>query len=87
LVTLFISFNLENITPLGWKLYQGWRAKLVKDMQHDTHLWRHRGDELEAINASSSFPSEWWLLGYMMYKPVDRFRALFTRRKKKEGAV
>ncbi|KUL83782.1 hypothetical protein ZTR_06613 [Talaromyces verruculosus] len=32
-ISLLISFNLENITTLGWRLYEGLRAKVVQEMQ------------------------------------------------------
>lgn len=76
---MVISFNLENITTLAWRLYEGWRAKVVKDMQsaNDDH-WRERGNRLVSINnPSSSFPSEWWLVGYWFWKQGIKLRDLF----------
>lgn len=82
-ITLFISFNLENITTLGWRLYQGWRAKVVQDMQSliGQH-WEERGNKLESTNnARSSLPSEWWLIGYCFWRIGINIRALYRRMK------
>ncbi|PCH05679.1 Hypothetical protein PENO1_021120 [Penicillium occitanis (nom. inval.)] len=82
-ITLLISFNLENITTLGWRLYEGWRTTVVKDMQFvDDDLWRERGNRLESINnPSSSLPSEWWLVGYWFWRLGAKVRSLDYRRK------
>uniref|UniRef100_A0A093V638 Serine/threonine-protein phosphatase 6 regulatory ankyrin repeat subunit B n=1 Tax=Talaromyces marneffei PM1 TaxID=1077442 RepID=A0A093V638_TALMA len=81
-ITLLISFNLENISTLCWRLYQGWRAKVVQDMQFvGNDYWMERGNKLESIDTPrSNFPSEWWLIWYAFWRLV---RALYYRKKQK----
>jgi hypothetical protein len=55
------------------KLYQGWRAKLVRDMGRDNR-WKERGDELQEFNLTRNAPSEWWLFGYVMYRIIKTIR-------------
>ncbi|KAK4233010.1 hypothetical protein C8A03DRAFT_19825 [Achaetomium macrosporum] len=46
LITLFVAFNLENITRSIGKVYHGWREKLVGDMRNDDR-WKEKGEELQ----------------------------------------
>ncbi|EED14695.1 ankyrin repeat-containing protein, putative [Talaromyces stipitatus ATCC 10500] len=86
-VTLFISFNLDNIAGLVQKLYRYWRKRLVQDMENDNHYWRERGEELGADGPSSSpTPSDWLLLGYLIHRLVDKSQGILFRRKRTEDS-
>lgn len=56
----------------------------MQDMQsvYDDN-WKQRGNRLESINnPNSSFASEWWLVGYWLWKMGDKVRALYYRMKR-----
>jgi hypothetical protein len=45
--------------------------------------WKQRGNRLESIDSpSSNFASEWWLVGYWLWKMGDNVRALYYRMKR-----
>lgn len=56
-------------------------------MQQDDHYWKKRGEELETSSPTRwKMPSEWWLLGYLMYKPVGAIKG-FLHKPKQEADV
>jgi hypothetical protein len=75
LITLFVAFNLENIAGSTGKLYYCWRDMVVEDMQ-DNNRWKERGEELRHLGPTRRTPSEWWLLGYLMYKSLEKIKSL-----------
>ncbi len=83
LITLVIAFNLENIIGLIGKFYNNWRAEVVREMQGDNH-WKKRGDGLHEFNFNRRTPSEWLLVGYLLYRLAEKFKAL-TGKKQKQG--
>jgi hypothetical protein len=74
LITLAVAFNLENIAGLVEKIYHGWRTKLMRDMRSDNR-WKEKGEELQEFNLTRRTPSEWWLLGYVMYRTMGKIWA------------
>ena len=86
LITLFVAFNLENIAGSMGKVYQHWRDKVVRNMRNDTR-WKERGEEFQDFNLTRRTPSEWWLLGYMVYRLMGTLTEKKRRSKGKESSA
>jgi hypothetical protein len=85
-MTLLVAFNLENIAGSMGKVYQCWRDKVLEDMRSDNH-WKERGEELQDLNPTRRTPSEWWLLGYLVYRLMGALTGKKRENKRKASRV
>jgi len=44
--------------------------------------WKERGDKLHDISFNRRTPSEWLLVGYLIYRLAGKFKALIGKRHK-----
>ncbi|PQE15320.1 ankyrin repeat-containing protein [Rutstroemia sp. NJR-2017a BVV2] len=80
LITLLVAFNLENIAGSTGKVYQYWRQKMLNDMRSDNR-WKEKGEEFQDSGPARRTPSEWWFLGYIVYRLI-RWSTRKTRQNK-----
>ncbi|KAH6869568.1 hypothetical protein B0T10DRAFT_418339 [Thelonectria olida] len=68
-VTYAVVFNLGNIAGILGKLYSGYRARLLRQMEEDgIPSWQERRKQFEEFppNQEQKIPSEWWIFAYQM---------------------
>ncbi|KAM3076143.1 hypothetical protein ACMFMG_006342 [Clarireedia jacksonii] len=81
LITLLVAFNLENIAGSAGKVYQYWRQNMLNDMRSDDR-WKEKAEEFQDSGPALRRPSEWWFLGYMVYR-LKRWSTRKTRKNKR----
>ncbi|KAL4971370.1 hypothetical protein BDW66DRAFT_155736 [Aspergillus desertorum] len=86
-VTYAIVFNLGNIAQVLGRKYFSRKRQLLQKMEEDHDLsWQKRRERFEEFppNEERKRPSEWWIVGYQIYR---WFRKLGVKAASSSGAV